>query len=94
MHLADGMGGYTGGEIASRLACVSTAEYIKENLKRDATFWKGKGGYENSTTYITYVALSKYELSILEKDLDKIDKTAFVITNEGVGIDGNFKRKI
>ena len=68
--------------------------YIKENLKRDATFWKGKGGYENSTTYITYVALSKYELSILEKDLDKIDKTAFVITNEGVGIDGNFKRKI
>lgn len=23
--LADGMGGYTGGEIASRLACVSTA---------------------------------------------------------------------
>ena len=68
--------------------------YIKENLKRDATFWKGKGGYENSTTYITYVALSKYELSILEKDLDKIDKTAFVITNEGVGIDGNFKKKI
>ena len=30
----------------------------------------------------------------VDKDLDKIDKTAFVITNEGVGIDGNFKRKI
>jgi len=26
--LADGMGGYTGGEIASRLACISVAEYI------------------------------------------------------------------
>ena len=30
--LADGMGGYTGGEIASRLACMSSAEYIKEKF--------------------------------------------------------------
>lgn len=30
--LADGMGGYTGGEIASRLACMSAAKYIKENF--------------------------------------------------------------
>jgi len=33
--LADGMGGYTGGEIASRLACVSAAGYIKENFDAD-----------------------------------------------------------
>lgn len=30
--LADGMGGYTGGEIASKLATISVAEYIKENF--------------------------------------------------------------
>ena len=69
-------------------------KYIKETLKRDATFWKGKGGYKNSTTYITYVALSKYELSILEKDISKYDSSAFIIINEGVNIDGNFQRKI
>lgn len=33
--LADGMGGYTGGEIASRLACVSAAEYIKESFEAE-----------------------------------------------------------
>ncbi len=38
--LADGMGGYTGGEIASRLACVSTANYIKENFEEDKKYSK------------------------------------------------------
>ena len=38
--LADGMGGYTGGEIASRLACVSTANYIKENFEEDKKYTK------------------------------------------------------
>ena len=31
--LADGMGGYTGGEIASKLATISAVEYIKENFE-------------------------------------------------------------
>ena len=92
-------GGYSAVHVPTELdnsvkEFIRMRDDIKENLKRDATFWKGKGGYENSTTYITYVALSKYELSILEKDIEKIDKNAFIITNDGVGIDGNFKKKI
>lgn len=35
--LADGMGGYTGGEIASSLACISSAKYIKENFNEQET---------------------------------------------------------
>lgn len=33
--LADGMGGYTGGEIASKLATECVADYIKENLNSE-----------------------------------------------------------
>ena len=32
--LADGMGGYTGGEIASKLATMSAKEYITENISK------------------------------------------------------------
>ena len=49
--LADGMGGYTGGEIASNLAAMSVDKYIKENFIKDkdynskstiiTCFWKG-----------------------------------------------------
>ena len=32
--LADGMGGYNGGEIASRLAAETTKNYIQNNFKK------------------------------------------------------------
>ena len=38
--LADGMGGYTGGEVASRLGCMSAAEYIKENFDSEKQYSK------------------------------------------------------
>lgn len=73
---------------------IKILDYIKNELKRDATYWKGVGGYDKTTSYITCVALSKYELSRLEKDITKLDNSAFIIKNNGVGIEGNFKLKV
>lgn len=67
-------------------------DFIKDELDRDATFWEGIGGFNSSKTYICYSALSKYEVQRLERHLNELDKDAFMIKNEGISIDGNFKK--
>ena len=67
-------------------------DFIKDELKRDSTYWNANGGYDNSKTYIIYTALTKYELSRLEKEIKNIDDHIFVVKSEGVGIRGEFKK--
>ena len=70
------------------------SEFIKNELNRDATIWEGTGAYDNSKTYVCYSALSKYEVQRLERNLKQLDKNAFMIKNEGVGVDGNFQKHL
>ena len=69
-------------------------EFIKGELNRDATFWDGYGGYKKEKVHIVYSALSKYEMQRLERHLPDIDNDAFMITSEGIGISGNFKKSL
>ena len=48
-------------------------KYISEELSRDATYFEAIGGYTDTKTYITYVALSKYELSRLTRHMKDFD---------------------
>ena len=67
-------------------------EFIQKELNRDATVWEGTGAYNKTKTYICYSALSKYEVQKLERNIKHLDKDAFMIKNEGVGVDGNFQK--
>lgn len=68
-------------------------DYIKNELKRDFTYWDAKGGFDDSRTYIIYTALTKYELIKLERYLKKFDDHMFMIKSIGVGIKGEFEKK-
>ena len=72
--LADGMGGYTGGEVASRLACISAAKYIKKNFKSDKVYVKEeileliKEAMKEANNVV-------YEKSRQEEDLEQMGTT-------------------
>ena len=68
--------------------------FIREELKRDTTYWEGFGGYDKSKTYILYSALSKYEMQRLERHLPELDSNASMVKSEGIGIDGNFTKQL
>ena len=68
--------------------------FIKDDLKRDSTYWEATGGFDDSKTYIVYSAMSKYEMQRLERHLNELSPNAFMIMGDGVGIDGNFKKKL
>lgn len=67
-------------------------DFIVHEFERDATYWEGKGGFNDKKMYIVYSALSKYEVERLERHLPEFDDEAFMVKSEGIGINGNFKK--
>ncbi len=72
--LADGMGGYTGGEIASRLACMNAAQYIKQNFDDNKQYTKEEimDIIKKAMEYSNKVV---YEKSKEEKELEQMGTT-------------------
>ena len=69
-------------------------DFINNELDRGGTTWEGKGIYDNSKTYITSTALSRYELHKLEQLIEAKKLKVFMVKNDYVGIDGNFEKRI
>lgn len=66
--------------------------FIKNELNRDATYWDAKGGYTNTNTFIIYTVLSKYERMRLERHMKEIDDKAFIVSDDGVEVKGEFQK--
>ena len=70
------------------------ARFIIENLGRSVTFWEGVGAYTGEDVHVLCVCLSKFEIEELVHAVHSIDPHAFVTTQEGTRIYGNFQRKV
>ena len=68
--------------------------FIEKDLNRGATSWIGTGEYDKTKTYITYVALSRYELHKLEKYVKTTKQDVFLVKNDFVGVEGNFAKRL
>ncbi|MDY3692275.1 MAG: YitT family protein [Dysosmobacter sp.] len=70
------------------------ARFIIEKLGRSVTYWEGVGAYTGEDVHVLCVCLSKFEIEELVHAVHSIDPHAFVTTQEGTRIYGNFQRKV
>ena len=69
-------------------------KFIKNDLNRGATWWKGTGEYKNTDTYIVYVALSRYEFHKLAKFIKVTNQDVFLTQSDFVQISGEFDKRL
>ena len=70
------------------------ADYITKELSRGVTYWTGEGGYTHQPVKVLCTCLSKYEINELRDVILKLDPHAFLTTQEGVKVMGNFPRRL
>ena len=70
------------------------ARFIIENLGRSVTYWEGIGAYSGENVHVLCVCLSKFEIEELVHAVHTVDPHAFVTTQEGTRIYGNFQRRL
>ena len=80
--------------IFSKTKPTKILNYIKNDLDRGATWWKGTGEYKQTDTYIIYVVLSRYELHKLEKFLKENHEDVFLTKSDFVGVEGEFAKRL
>jgi len=65
-----------------------------KEIYRGVTEWKGDGAYTHEETNILVTAISKYEINLVRRTVQKIDPNAFIIYNKILNIDGNYLKKL
>lgn len=63
-------------------------------MVRGITKWSSLGAYTYDRSHILYIISSKYEVGRLKAIIHKHDPDAFIVTNEGVSVDGNYLKKL
>ena len=92
----DGVEEYIGVTIISEKH-EAIRKMLTEELRRACTIYAGKGGYgSHGTSYdkdILYTVITRLELSKLETEIDKIDKSAFIVMGTVKDLKGGMIKK-
>jgi len=67
---------------------------IMDRTGRGVTYWEGVGAYTQEGVRILCVCISKYEIDDLKTTVRAVDPNAFFTVQEGIGITGNFLKKL
>lgn len=67
---------------------------IFNTVHRGVTRWDGYGGYTGERANILLTAVTKKESILLKKEVLRQDPAAFILINEDIVVEGNFKKRI
>ena len=70
------------------------SRYIIDTLHRSVTYWEGTGAYTGDGMHVLCTCVSKYEIEELVRAVHALDPHAFITTQVGTRIYGNFQRKV
>jgi len=93
-YVVDGVEEYMGITIISEHS-EAIRKMLIEKMGRACTIYQGKGGYRQNTKpiEIIFTVLTRLEIAKLSTELDKIDKTAFVVMDVVKDIKGGMIKK-
>ncbi len=81
--------------IVTKLQNIEPLEIeLMGQMHRGLTRWNAVGGYTGSDETIMMTVISKYEINQLKTIVHQCDPHAFVMIDEGVSVQGNFKKKL
>ena len=69
-------------------------DFITSELHHSANYWEGISGYTGEKDYIIYTVISKYDAHKMDIFLKQYDEKVFAVKNNGVSLDGNFKKQL
>ena len=70
------------------------SRYIIDTLHRSVTYGEGTGAYTGDGMHVLCTCVSKYEIEELVRAVHALDPHAFITTQVGTRIYGNFQRKV
>ncbi len=80
--------------IFSKKKPTAILKFIKNDLDRGATWWKGTGEYNQTDTYVVYVVLTRYELHKLEKFIKDTNQDVFLTKSNFLEVSGEFSKRL
>jgi len=81
--------------IVTKLSDIEPLEIeLMGQMHRGLTRWNAAGGYTGAQENVLMTVISKYEIAQLRSIVHQYDPHAFVMVDEGVGVDGNFRKKL
>ena len=73
---------------------LQIVNFITSELHHSANYWEGISGYTGEKDYIIYTVISKYDAHKMDVFLKQYDEKVFAVKNNGVSLDGNFKKQL